>query len=76
MHIDNLQGVMNINTSNSNVNIGNIENGLFHIDANNSLVEMTINSLHDTSLINCKKLKLFMSEEARDTVNIVKMNGD
>lgn len=79
--IDNLQGVMRIrqplasSSVPNSISIGNVEHGVFSIDAAESNVDLTVNSLHDSSRIHSKWLTLNMTEEARKQIRIVLVEG-
>ena len=44
----------------------NVENGILNIDAPNSDVSLTLKSLHDSGLIKCKSLTVYISDDFFD----------
>ena len=62
--IDNLQGKLQIqNLSQNTLSLGNIENGIVHIFAPECDVELTLKSLHESSYINCRNLKVQITDD-------------
>ena len=56
------------------VNIRNAESCLVSIDAPKSTVSLTLKSVHDSGMVRCHNLELFLSEEVAAKVNVVDSN--
>ena len=63
------------NESGGSIDLGNVENGKIHVFAPNSEVQIVLKSLHESSFIAAKSLKIIITDDFFQA-NILKMDSE